>query len=397
MTDKDFTLGVAMIARNGAKTMKQALKPFIGKVDEIAIVLGGESTDATPSLARKLGTKIANYDGPLSDVGALLDFSAARQQSFDLCATDWVIVVDTDDEWFDAENIAPVVAECHPRDVPCIWVPYELGDGFFHQPRVFRRTSGHWQNPIHEEFVFYDDLVSGDSAIVKTGEFSLSQLRRKNDEGKGRSLQNIEIGKAAAEADPANLRTWAQLASDLIVSGEYDEAVSATNHYLENWGKQAQPIYTDELAYVWAKRASSQLRLRDYGSSYLSAGWSLGIKETASGHCYKAEAAVRMAMQIGVLNDPLDVIENQRGYGFCKEAIYHAEQAMRQGKNRTGYAEARSLATWRPCSIAALAYTTMRQPREALTWLDLGLSINPDDELMTNMRADLCAGLNEVP
>ena len=44
-------IGVAMIARNAEELIPTALDPLVEYVDEVAIVLGGVSSDGTPELA----------------------------------------------------------------------------------------------------------------------------------------------------------------------------------------------------------------------------------------------------------------------------------------------------------------------------------------------------------
>ena len=109
-----ISIGVAMIARNSAQIVHQALQPFAGVVDQIAIVLGGVSTDATRAVAEEYTSNVAQYAGPMDEDGRLLDFGAARQQSFDALSTDWAVVVDTDDCWTGVERLRELIVSARP-------------------------------------------------------------------------------------------------------------------------------------------------------------------------------------------------------------------------------------------------------------------------------------------
>ena len=397
MTDR-FTLGVAMIVRNGGKLMKKSLPPFKNKVDEIAIVFGGVSDDNTEHIASRYATKTAHYDGELGENGELLDFAAARQQSFDLCGTDWVIAVDADDIWHDVGNIRDVIRRIPDKEhSPVVWVPYGLGNNFFHQPRIFRRDSGEWQGAIHEEFVFFEDQFEySEGVAIKTGDVRIEQQSRPKEMTAERHKQNVDIAKKELEANPKDYRRAAQLCNDYLMTQDYEEAISATNHYLREWAADPEQSYNDELAYVWSKRGYAQLNTGDYGSAALSELWALGSLDRGSHWTYFAESVLRMGMKITERVEPTDMNMFDRGIALFDLAIMAADKALEGGKPRSGYADNINLTTYKPCTIKAMAYLAKREPRKALHSLDLGLAIAPDNEMMIDLRAKIASGINEV-
>jgi tetratricopeptide (TPR) repeat protein len=88
------SLGLAMIVKNGAETLRECLNSVSGLADQIVIADTG-SSDGTPQLARELGAEV--FDFPWQD-----DFAKARNAALQALTTDWVLVLDADEE-LDAE------------------------------------------------------------------------------------------------------------------------------------------------------------------------------------------------------------------------------------------------------------------------------------------------------
>ena len=392
-----YTLGVAMIARNGGKMMKAALKPFVGKVDEIAVVFGGKSNDNTEYQAKKYATKTAHYDGPLGDNGELLDFADARQQSFDLCNTDWVIVVDTDDEWSDVGEVRGVIDRMPDKEKGCIiWVPYSLGEYSFHQPRIFRRESGQWESRIHEEFKVYDEWFDATRFLsIKTNATRVRQQSRPDEMSQDRLQQNIKIGNLALAENPKNYRTANQLTNDYIVSQDYENALSVTNHYLETWAADPDKKYDDDLSHLWAKRGIAQINTGDYPSAVLSEIWALGTFERGSCWTYLSEALLKMGMSITEKLPP-DGDPRARSEAIFDLAIFATDRALNTGRSRTGYADDVTLTTYKPLAIKAMALLGKNDPHRALKALDLGLAIKPDEPMLMDLQAKVANSIGEV-
>jgi glycosyltransferase involved in cell wall biosynthesis len=84
------SLGLAMIVKDGAETLRDCLASVAGLTDHIVIADTG-STDGTVQLARELGAQV--LDVPWQD-----DFAHARNAAITALATDWVLVLDDDEE-----------------------------------------------------------------------------------------------------------------------------------------------------------------------------------------------------------------------------------------------------------------------------------------------------------
>src|SRR5580704_10477083 len=84
------SLGLAMIVKNGAETLRNCIASVSGIVDQIVIADTG-STDGTVQLAGELGAAV--FDFPWQD-----DFAQARNAALRALTTDWVLVMDDDEE-----------------------------------------------------------------------------------------------------------------------------------------------------------------------------------------------------------------------------------------------------------------------------------------------------------
>ncbi len=84
------SLGLAMIVKNGAETLQQCIRSVAGVTNQIVIADTG-SSDGTPQLARELGAEV--FDFPWQD-----DFAQARNAAIHALATDWVLIMDDDEE-----------------------------------------------------------------------------------------------------------------------------------------------------------------------------------------------------------------------------------------------------------------------------------------------------------
>ena len=361
-------IGVAMIARNAATQIPTALYPFAALGGDVGIVLGGQSDDDTAEIAKRYATRLAEYDGPIADDGSLLDFAAARQQSFDLVTNDWVIVVDTDDEWAGVENLPAVVANADEAGAVAIRVPYRLPHSTFLQPRIFRRDAGQWTGAIHESFVLGDGVT-----IAKTSDLSVQQTTI----GKRleRKRQNVRIGEEILQREPNNLRTMAHLVLDYYQAGEIAKALEMSERYLD-----LEPEPNEQTQHVLRTRTLIFLNEGHDQAAIISGLQALAGADTGP-WAMLAEAVSRIAGP---------------GAAMPELAIWLCDRAMAQGKPRGGYTSDPAQTTTLPCLIKAKALLRLGRHREALAAVDLGLEIDPANQQLKTYQRELCAILDEV-
>ena len=83
-------LGLSMIVRDGADTLRNCLESVRGLVDEMIVVDTG-STDSSPEIARQCGAVCISI--PWAN-----DFAQARNAALAHSTTDWVLSLDADEE-----------------------------------------------------------------------------------------------------------------------------------------------------------------------------------------------------------------------------------------------------------------------------------------------------------
>ncbi len=84
------SLGLAMIVKDGAKTLRNCIASVAGVTERMVIADTG-SSDGSSQLARDLGAEV--FDIPWLD-----DFAQARNAAVRALSTDWVLILDDDEE-----------------------------------------------------------------------------------------------------------------------------------------------------------------------------------------------------------------------------------------------------------------------------------------------------------
>ncbi len=93
---QDISVTLCIIARNEEKHIMDAINSVKEIIDDIVVIDTG-STDSTKSMARSLGAKVFDYEGPLKENGKLENFSDARNISIRKAKTKWVLRIDPDE------------------------------------------------------------------------------------------------------------------------------------------------------------------------------------------------------------------------------------------------------------------------------------------------------------
>lgn len=362
-------IGIAMIARNSAKTMERALEPFVGAVDEIAIVLGGTSADETPEITKRLATLPAqSYNGPLDDEGRLLDFAAARQQSFDALSAPWAVLVDTDDEWQRAEVLPQLITDLEKQDFAMVQIPVSCGGGEFLQPRIFRRDSGKWVSPVHEYW-----QLNNDCKVIKTDWVRVVQ---NNKPSKTRPEHNIAIAEVAIQNDFVEPRLLALLAKDYCDAERWQDALLTVAQYLAiTSGENKEELF--EAHYC---QAAAHLRLKQYPDALRAGSSALAVQPYGHAWTLKAEAALLWAIE-------------EQARGLYEMALLYADQALDTGRSRTALWTCKEMVTTIPLQLKARALMGLGRRQEALAAFDLGLAIDATNVTLLRLRSVLCAEL----
>jgi len=194
------SIGVGIIARNSETTLKGCLDSLKDHVDQIVVVLAGESEDKTGEIVRSYGDRVEVYDFEWID-----DFSAARNYCFSKLNTDFLLWVDADDVMINPENLRKLVEN---TDAGAIWLPYnyaqdEFGNvtTLYERERLLRRIYGWlWKGRLHETVSPLSEckFVRSDEAMVKHNHLG----------GAPRNDRNFRILNIMYKENPEDRRIW---------------------------------------------------------------------------------------------------------------------------------------------------------------------------------------------
>jgi len=202
------TVGMAFIARNVEKTIKDCIESFIEHVDECAVVLAGESTDRTEAIIDELIKKYKHLHK--HHFKWVEDFSAARNYSFGKIHTDWAFWVDADDTIKGAEHLREW-ANGLEEEVGAVWFPYDYAQDEFgntitlyERERLLRmKYCWVWSGRLHETVspIYECKYVRNNNVVVMHNHLA----------GASRHDRNMSLLKIMLEENPEDKRIWLYL------------------------------------------------------------------------------------------------------------------------------------------------------------------------------------------
>jgi hypothetical protein len=377
-------VGVAMIARNAVALMPAALDPIKDHVDEIAIVLGGVSSDGTAEMAEQYATlPVEPFDGPIDDEGRLMSFAMARNQSFDIlrrAGCDYAFVVDTDDNWEGIENLRTLVEQSQRGGFPMVMIPYHFDGGSFLQPRLYEIASGHWEGSCHN----YWEMDGGRARVALQSNLMNVRQERPEAQGKARRAQNIAISEAWMAEHGDNCRLLLHMAKDMMVDRRVDEVLDVLDRYFAAFGEDGRQD-PEELYNAHHARAGALLIKEQFNEALFAALNGLAVRPHAQTWTLAAEAALWTASRA------------KEDRMMLKLSAFCAEMALEVGKPRANlHWHSDRLSGAIPLMLKARALAGLGEYRAARGALDLALLIEPENKDIARFRSDLCRRLGEL-
>jgi glycosyltransferase involved in cell wall biosynthesis len=242
-------ISACLITRDDAK-VASAVASIRKHVDEVCICDTGSKPEQREK-NRKLADRFVVFQGCNDEQGRIVDFSAARQKSFELATGDWILWLDSDDEVVGSEYLesvleqAQVIADSGQK--VRILCPYEYA---FDQAdrcvtlqwreRILSGPASQWSwlRPVHEGVVVLDRTRMQD---VRCEHVKWRHRKGMADREPGRNLRILrfwmEREPSKYEADP---RLFYDLAVECRLAGFYDEALHHVEKYLKlsNWPEE---------------------------------------------------------------------------------------------------------------------------------------------------------------
>lgn len=163
------TLGVHMIIRNEEARLANCLASIQSIADELVIVDTG-STDRSIEIAKRFGAVVVCSTWQE-------DFSKARNEGISLAGTDWILVLDADEELSHGQDEIRAFLQETLADVCTIqlenWTGMQPEDRTFYEAeRLFRNRCGfYYKGIIHEQLIRDDNMRPegvADPRIVKS-------------------------------------------------------------------------------------------------------------------------------------------------------------------------------------------------------------------------------------
>ncbi len=161
------SISVCMMVKDEEKNLPRALESVKDWVDEIIVVDTG-STDSTIEIAESYGAKI--YHHPWEN-----DFSKHRNQSISYATSDWLLILDADEE-LDPKT-APQLRQITSAPEEVCGFLFELyndvtagGQTMVLHPRLFRNRVGfHYQGKVHNRPTVLGDIARTNIRLIHYG------------------------------------------------------------------------------------------------------------------------------------------------------------------------------------------------------------------------------------
>lgn len=215
-----------MIVKNEEEVLARCLDSVKGIFDQIVIVDTG-SVDRTAEIAAQYADVVSPF--PWSD-----DFSAARNFSFSLAATDYIMWLDADDILLPGDAAALLAWKTTQADADLYFLPYradydEEGNSslVYLRERIVRRGMFVWEGAVHEAIAPHGITATLDISVTHK-----KPVSRSSGERNLRILTGL-IAKGTA-LDARNAFYFARELSD---HGLYESAAAAFRAVLEGNGR----------------------------------------------------------------------------------------------------------------------------------------------------------------
>lgn len=218
------SLSVCLIVKNEEKCLENCLKSVIKFADEIVVVDTG-SVDKTMAIAQKYTDKVSSFIW-------CDDFSKARNYSFSLATSDYIMWIDADDIVLekDAQKIIEFKKSAKTPDVVMLKYVTAFTDDYksefsFYRERIVKRSMGlRWQDPVHE--------VITPRGQIEYMDISIYHNKKSSGEVNPRNL--LIYQKYIAEGNTLSPRQQFYYARELYYNGNIDMAVKAFNKFISS-------------------------------------------------------------------------------------------------------------------------------------------------------------------
>jgi tetratricopeptide (TPR) repeat protein len=254
MTEPRPTIALCMIVKNEEQFIGACIDSVRSFVDEIVVVDTG-STDRTVELARERGARVEHFEW-------INDFAAARNYAVDAAISDWILMLDADEEL--APESGPLLrqyAAALPNGVfgyATQIVNFVAGSRTIahYMTRFFpKHPSLRFIGSIHEELKPVPGVTGTithvpDLRIIHHGyEPELYTARNKDQ-------RNMRLLEQELEAQPNDARLLYYLAQQHCAQKRYEMAIPYLQRFLDS-KSQLRTAFTEEVYRMWLEAVLS--------------------------------------------------------------------------------------------------------------------------------------------
>jgi glycosyltransferase involved in cell wall biosynthesis/predicted Zn-dependent protease len=211
------TVSACLIVKDEAANLGRCLTSLQGFVDEIVVVDTG-SRDDTVAIAASFGARVGHFTW-------CDDFSAARNAALDLATSDWLLVIDADEE-LDIPNHEAwrrALAE-NERRAYLLMIHNAKSDGGCHSyllPRLFRRDARvRYSGRLHEDVAPAMQALGWQPSLLDAAAIRHDGYLDEVVSARGKWERNLAIAMAEVEAGPNDAGAWYNLGRTSLYLGQ---------------------------------------------------------------------------------------------------------------------------------------------------------------------------------
>lgn len=375
------TISLAVIARDCADDLKRMLDSVYEHIDQLVVVVDSRSDDKTVEVATDFTHKVGGGSEVETFEWKKLDFSAARNRSFELCNKDFIIWLDSDDVVPDAQKLLSEIRRILEKggvDLLMVRYDYEFDQSGncttrHWRERVLRNGLFYWEDPIHE---CIQSKLGYRLAKVPPNMGVIQHTRRREDEARSkaslaRNLAHFE--EMIEDGVELTSRMKFYYANTLIGKGRWREAIEVIDSYELDQKDAAREYYT-----ALCNQSECYRHLGEFQNALNAAKTAWEFDPTRPmAFIHMAEAcfmARDYKMAIAQSHEALKHADNQD-----KELVYNPAAIM-----------------GRPHAILASCYAAMREFKKAKEHGEKALAVFPDDkhlrEIMGSVENEIARG-----
>ncbi len=213
------TISLCMIVKNEEENLPRCLDSVRNFVDEIIIVDTG-STDKTIEIAKGYGAKVFNHLWEGS-------FSKARNYSLKYATSDWILIMDADEELNkdDAPKLKEIAKSSDDFPVVSFIIKNIYKDstqeGHAQMVRLYKNFNGvHYKGIVHNTIQYNGKCLNSSITIIHHG-YNLSEEKMEE-----KFLRTSTLLKKQIEADPHNPVPYMYIGIAYMDRHHYDDAIT---------------------------------------------------------------------------------------------------------------------------------------------------------------------------